>query len=334
MSYIYVNEQGSKIKVEGGYCVIETKDGTRRLFPDNTIEYVSVFGNVDITTPALQMFMKNKIPVALYSKHGSYFGRIMSNENVNIIRQRQQFTLSGDTDFASELSKKLIDAKINNQIVVLSRYMPKNEGAADVAECITMMRHVRKDIHKCGSYEQLMGYEGTAAKHYFKGLSLCVVPEFRFSGRSKRPPMDPFNSMLSLGYSMLMNEVYGAIEGKGLNAYAGFLHRDRERHPTLASDLMEEWRSVIVDSMVMSLVNGREVSEKDFIVTANGVFLNDKTFKTFIKKYETKMRTETKYLPEHKNGVSYRRALWLQTSALAKAIDKADTGLYDPIYIR
>ena len=131
-----------------------------------------------------------------------------------------------------------------------------------------------------------------------------------------------------------MNELYGAAEGKGLNVYAGFLHRDRERHPTLASDLMEEWRSVIIDSMVMSLVNGREVSTKGFTVTDNGVFLDDKAFKIFIKKYETKMRTETKYLSEHKGSVSYRRALWLQTSALAKAIDNTDETLYTPIYIR
>ncbi len=334
MSYIYVNEQGSRIMVDGGYCVIETKDGTRRLFPDNTIEYVSVFGNVDITTPALQMFMKNKIPVALYSKNGSYFGRIMSNENINIVRQRKQFALSGDTDFSINISKRIIDAKINNQIVILSRYIPKNGNNEEIRKCVNMMKSIRKDLPKCSDHEQIMGYEGTAARYYFKGLSMCVVPEFRFSGRSRRPPKDAFNSMLSLGYSMLMNELYGAAEGKGLNVYAGFLHRDRERHPTLASELMEEWRSVIIDSLVMSLVNGREVDREDFTVTDNGVFLGDKVFKIFLKKYETKMRTETRYLPEHKGGVSYRRALWLQTSALAKAVDNEDETLYMPIYIR
>lgn len=334
MSYIYISDQGSEISVDGGYCVVTTKDGMRRMFPDNTIEYVSVFGNIKITTPALQMFMKNKIPVSLYSKRGSYFGRIMSNENVNITRQRKQFALSGNTEFALELSKRLIDAKINNQIVVLSRYTPKNNKDSAVNECINMMRHMRKDIKKCKTREQLMGCEGTAARYYFNGLSICVVDEFKFNGRSRRPPKDPFNSMLSLGYAMLMNEIYGAIEGKGLNTYAGFLHSDRECHPTLASDMLEEWRSVIIDSLVMSLINGREIHESGFIKTDSGVFLNDSAFKIFIKKYETKMRTETKYLSEHKNGVSYRRALWLQASSLARAIDNADCSLYLPIYIR
>ena len=196
MSYIYVNEQGAKITVDGGYCVIETKDGLRRLFPDSTIEYVSVFGNVAITTPALQMFMKNKIPVSLYSKNGSYFGRIMSNENVNIIRQRKQFALSGDTEFSLNISKKIIDAKINNQIIVINRYTPKNNDREEILKCIDMMRRIRKDIPTCSAYEQIMGYEGSAAKYYFKALSLCTVPEFQFSGRSRRPPKDAFNSLL------------------------------------------------------------------------------------------------------------------------------------------
>ncbi len=334
MSYIYINEQGSKISVNGGYCVVETVDGMKRSIPSATIEYVSVFGNVDITTPALQMFMTNKIPIALYSNKGKYFGRVMSNENVNINRQRKQFKLSGDTQFSIDISKRFIDAKIHNQSVVLNRYCPKGENSEKVKECVKQMKYIRKDLPKCTSIDQLMGYEGIAARYYFNGLSLCVLPEFAFSGRSRRPPRDPFNSMISLGYSMLMNELYGAAEGKGLNVYAGFLHQDKENHPTLASDLMEEWRSVIVDSVVMSLINGKEISIKGFTVDENGVFLDGKTMGVFIKKYENKMRTTIKYLDDHKNGVSFRKALWLQTAALAKAIDNEDSSLYDPIYIR
>jgi len=145
---------------------------------------------------------------------------------------------------------------------------------------------------------------------------------------------DEFNSMLSLGYSMLMNEIYGAAEGKGLNVYAGFLHSDKENHPTLASDLMEEWRSVIVDSLVMSLVNGNEVKKDGFTREDNGVFLNKDTFKVFIKKYENKMRTETSYLNIDAGKINYRHALWVQTASLAKAIDEQDYTIYTPIRIR
>lgn len=99
--------------------------------------------------------------------------------------------------------------------------------------------------------EQLMGYEGTAARLYFGQLGELINPVFFFTGRTRRPPTDPFNSMISLGYSIILNELYGKIEGKGLNPYFGIMHKDREKHPTLASDLMEEWRAVLIDSTAL-----------------------------------------------------------------------------------
>ena len=337
MSYIYVNEQGSQISVSGGYCVITVLNGEKNLVPIETIEGVSVFGNINITTPALQMFMKNNITVTLYSRKGSYFGRIMSNENVNIIRQRKQFRLSGNTEFSLNLSKSILRAKIHNQAVVLSRYCPETNDNEVIRNLISQIKIIAKIIDRCVSIGQLMGYEGIAARYYFQGLSECVSPEFKFSGRSRRPPKDAFNSMLSLGYSLLLNEIYGAAEGKGLNVYAGFLHQDRERHPTLASDLMEEWRSVIVDSVVLSLVNGHEVHIDGFTKSDAGVFLDNDTFKVFIKKYENKLNTLTRYLSYEDNSdskISFRRALGLQTEMLAKAVDNEDSGWYKPIYIR
>lgn len=109
-----------------------------------------------------------------------------------------------------------------------------------------------------------MGYEGLAARVYFSALDMLIDKDFHFTGRSKRPPKDPFNSMISLGYSILLNEIYGKLQAKGLNPYFGFIHSDREKHPTLASDMMEEWRAVIVDTTVMSMINGHEIHQNQF----------------------------------------------------------------------
>lgn len=332
MSYVYINEAGANVNVDGGHCVIKSKNGMLTRIPIETIEYVSVFGNVNITTPAMQMFMKNKIPVTLYSGKGAYFGRILSNERVNISRQRKQFELSGKTEFSLNIAKRIVAAKIHNQSVILSRYSAS--GVDLTKEYIKQMRLLMKDIAHCTSIEQLMGYEGIAARHYFKGLSLCIEPEFRFNGRSRRPPRDEFNSLISLGYAMLMNEIYGAAEGKGLNVYAGFLHQDRENHPTLASDLMEEWRSVIIDSLAMSLINGHEIKKDEFTVTDDGAILSGDAMHTFFKKYENKMKTLNSYITGDESRTSFRKSLWLQTSALAKAIDEKDYTLYNPIWIR
>jgi len=334
MSFLYISEQNYTLSVDGGYCMVKTKGGMLRKIPIETLEYVSLFGDIHITVPAIKTFMTNKIPVTLYSKTGGYFGRIMSNENVNITRQRKQFKLSGDTEFSLNLAKRIIAAKVHNQVVILNRYMPKNDETGAVRDSIQQMKIISKDIEKADNIIKLMGCEGIIARYYFHALSKCVVREFQFNGRSRRPPKDEFNSMLSLGYSMLMNEVYGAVEGKGLNVYAGFLHQDRERHPTVASDLMEEWRAVIVDSTVMSLVNGHEVKKEGFRREENGVFLENDTFKIFVKKYENKMRTDTNYLNYTDSRMSFRQAVWYQAAALAKAIDEENYELYNPILIR
>ena len=115
-------------------------------------------------------------------------------------------------------------------------------------------------IDTCTTVNEIIGYEGNAARIYFQCLGKLVDDDFKFEKRSRRPPLDEFNSMLNLGYSILMNEIYSRVENKGLNAYFGFVHQDREKHPTLVSDIIEEWRAVIIDSMVMSLVNGHEIA--------------------------------------------------------------------------
>ena len=154
-------------------------------------------------------------------------------------------------------SASFLYAKVKNQEALLRRYARSKEQ--DLTEEIKMMDICCRKIRKSLSYSQMMGYEGSAARYYFQGLSKVVDDRFHFSGRSKRPPKDEFNAMLSLGYSILMSEIYGMLVSKGLNPYFGFIHRDREKHPTLASDMIEEWRAVIVDAVTMSLINGHEI---------------------------------------------------------------------------
>ena len=134
----------------------------------------------------------------------------------------------------------------------------------DIHRMIIEMQNMQKKLPYAKSVEQVMGYEGTAAKLYFKVLGKLIDEHFVFEGRSRRPPMDPFNSLISLGYSIILNELYGKIEGKGLNPYFGVKHKDREKHPTLASDLMEEWRAVLIDTTALSKLNGHELVKEYF----------------------------------------------------------------------
>jgi len=247
--------------------------------------------------------------------------------------QRKQSSLY-NTDFSIELGRIILTAKLKNQLTVLRRYA-KSRGV-DIDNEINMIKSCERSINSSVSIPQIMGYEGQAAKTYFSGLNKCVDDEFHFDCRSRRPPKDEFNSMLSFGYSILINEIYSEIAAKGLNPYFGFVHQDKEKHPTLASDLVEEWRAVIVDSMVMSLVNGHEIQKSNFETDVNvhGYYLNNEGLKIFVKKLDGKIRTGNKYLDYSDDRVSFRVAISYQISHLIEAINKKDASIYKPILIR
>lgn len=334
ISYLYVCEQGAVMGIEGGYFTVKVKDGCVTRVPKETLEAVALFGNITMTIACTRECLMRGIPVSYFSMSGAYFGRLHSTNNVNIIRQKKQIALSEDKEFRLEFTKKIIKAKIHNQIVMLRRYT--RNSSIDLNEIISAIQRHEQKIPNCNSIEQTMGYEGAASRYYFSGLSKLVPKEFRFSGRSRRPPKDEFNSMLSLGYTLLMYEIYGEVENNGLNVYAGFMHADQERHPTLASDLMEEWRAVLIDSTIMSLVVGKEMSVQSFWKEEGkpGIFLNKEGLRIFLNKYERKMRQDTQYLTGIEGRISYRRAIWEQIHSLVQVVEKRDLNLYDPIIIR
>ena len=333
MSLLYVNEDGAVIGLEANRCIIKYKDGLKRSIPIESLEGVTILGKSQVTTVCMEEFLKRGISVSYFSKGGSYFGRVQSTGHANTARQRKQCQLY-DTEFALELGKRILSAKVKNQSVVLRRY--ERSKSVEAAEEQKMLTICRNKMSECKSIAELIGYEGQAAKYYFAGLAKCIEPEFVFHGRSKRPPMDEFNSMLSLGYSILMNEVYCKIEMKGLNPYFGFIHRDAEKHPTLASDLMEEWRAVVVDATAMSMINGHEIHKDDFTFDYEnpGCYLRKNGLKIYLNKLEKKFQTEVKYLSYVDYAVSFRRAIFLQMEQLTRAIECENPSIYEPIVIR
>lgn len=255
----------------------------------------------------------------------------MSTGHIKPELQRKQCSLY-DSSFALRLAQRIIDAKLRNQLVVLRRYA-KNDNI-DIDENIKYIRLEIKDIFNTQSVSELNGREGIAAKYYFAGLSKCIDSDFSFQGRNRRPPKDPFNSMISLGYSIIMNEIYNEIESRGLSPYFGFMHRDSENHPTLVSDLLEEWRAVIIDAVVMSLINGHKISKDMFYYEDGGCFIDKKGLNIFINKLEKKLMTSAKYLYKADYEVTFRRAIGLQIDSLIQAIRHEDADIYYPIVIR
>jgi CRISPR-associated protein Cas1 len=333
MSLLYVNENGCTIGMEENRCVVKYPDGMKKMVPIETLEGITLMTLSQMTTQCIQECLVRGIPVLYFSKGGKYFGRLQSTGHVNAARQRKQCALY-ESEFAMELSKRIISSKLKNQAVVLHRY--EKSVRIPVEEQLKMLHICREKALRSKSLPELMGYEGQGAKAYFDGLSELINPQFSFHGRSKRPPLDEFNSMLSLGYSVIMNEIYSKIEEKGLNPYFGFMHRDKENHPTLASDMMEEWRAVIVDSTVMSMINGHEIQKHDFIKYEDepGCYLTKNGIKLYLSKLERKLQTDVRYLDYVDYPVSFRRGIALQMDALVRAIENGDATQYKPIEIR
>lgn len=333
MSLLFVNENGAVIGIETNRFIVKYTDGMKKTIPLETLESITIMGHAQMTTQCVQECLKHGIPVSFFSKGGTYFGRLKSTGHINPERQRKQCSLY-ETDFALSLSKNIISGKLHNQSVVLRRY--EKSKNIDVADSIKLLSICREKIANCSTIPEIMGFEGQGAKAYFDGLSKLVEPQFIFYGRNRRPPKDEFNSMISLGYSIIMNEIYAKIEAKGLNPYFGFLHSDREKHPTLASDLMEEWRAVIVDATVMSLINGHEIHKDNFQLNLEepGCYLTREGIKIFIEKIEKKLQTEVRYLDYVDYPVSFRRAIYLQINQIVHAIETEDASLYHPIQIR
>lgn len=334
MSYLYVCEQGAVIGIEGSRFQVKYRDGMLKSIPVETLEVIEVFGKIQITTQCITECLKRGVNILFYSTNGAYFGRLISTSHVNVQRQRKQAEIGKNEEFKLNFSKRIIDAKIRNQIVILRRYA--RNGQKKIGQELIEMQNMHKKVLTSNSIEQMMGYEGAAAKIYFKVLGRLIDSQFQFCGRSRRPPLDPFNSMISLGYSIVMNELYGKIEGKGLNPYFGVMHKDHEKHPTLASDLMEEWRAVLIDSTAMSMLNGHELSQEDFYIETDqpGVFLGKDAFRKYIQKLEVKFRTQNKYLSYVDYSVSFRKALDLQINQFVKALETENPEVYEPIVIR
>ena len=334
MSHVYITNNGSVLGIDGGRFVIKQKDNLMTSIPKETVESISVFGNSSITTRCMQELLAGNIPVCFFSSRGRYFGRLESTDGSKITQMKKQFAVFEDEEYTLELARKIAMAKISNQITVLRRYMGDKKELFN--RQIDVMKQLKVKASNGMTNPEIMGYEGNAARLYFEVLSNVIRSEFKFYGRNRRPPKDPFNSLISLGYTLLLYEIVSKLQVQGLNPYLGFLHKPRDGSPSLASDMMEEWRAVIVDSIVMSMIQGNEISFDDFDCDDDnvGVYIHNDAMKKFIDKFEKKLTGKMKYLTYDNNEYTFREAMSIQCHKLAESINANDAGVYMSVMIR
>ncbi len=330
MASIYITENGAYLHKRGGRLIIDKDDVTVSEIPLELVEDITVVNTAQVSSSLItECFIKN-IPISWISTSGNLYGSLISHTAVDIFKQKQQFDLLTDDDFYFKLAQNTISTKIHNQITLLRRYN-RNMKIDKVDEMIKYISTTQKNIKFTADANEVMGYEGLASRTYFAALGMIADEPFQFVKRSKQPPRNPFNSMLSLGYNMLFNEILASVVAVGLHPYVGFLHQLAKGHPALVSDLMEEWRAVIIDSLVMSLIKRNSVTIDMFKTNKSGCFFTPEGRKVFLAAYNKKLHTENKYMSgEH----TYRESLHIQCRNYARALMNKDVSIYEPVKLR
>ena len=299
----------------------------------NDVSHVALFGNIQITTQAIQTLCELEVPVTYFSMGGWFYGVTRGHALKNVFLRIEQFRLASDPAFCLRLARRIVQGKIRNHRTLLMR----NHLEAPPATLLKLKQCA--DAALCAeSIPSLLGTEGAAAAAYFEqfdgmvktaddlddqlpGLAVPAQPVFRFqfNGRNRRPPTDPVNALLSLAYSLLSKDCLLAALAVGFDPYLGFYHQPRFGRPALALDLMEEFRPLIAESAVLSCINNRVLGETDFVRAGQAVNLTPAGRKRFFHAYEQRMNTLLTH-PIFDYKVSYRRALELQARLLAKTL--------------
>ena len=326
---VIVQSQRARISKEGETLKISDEDQGDTKVRLNDVSDVALFGNVSITAPALATLMDREIPVAFHS-HGGWFRGVthgIGHRNVEV--RTAQYRRSFDADYCLGFARNLVAAKIVNQRTLLRRnWRGDRENRKHVLD---RLNATRRSAQAATSTSALLGLEGDAAATYFRAFAELLSPpetkkshggaesleQFSFSSRNRRPPTDPVNAMLSLAYAMLTRHLTIALVTVGLDPYRGFLHAPRYGKPAMALDIMEPFRPVVADSVVLTVVNTGEVSAGDFVRAPSGTALTSAGRRRFVAAFERRLSQDTTH-PVFGYRLSMRRLLLLQARLMCR----------------
>lgn len=282
-------EQGAVVQKEGERLVVRKDGRPLASVPVFKVDSVVVFGGVQVSTQAMALLLTSGVELAFMSMDGRLKGRLIPAESRNVILRLQQYERYHDLAFRLRVARAVVRGKLLNARALILRYL-RNHPDAPLSDPLGALENSLARIDSARDLDSLRGMEGQGTAAYFTAFARMVTGELRFSGRSRRPPGDPVNALLSLGYSLLTHEMFGALAARGLDPYLGFYHDVRYGRPALALDLVEEFRAPVVDRMVLSLVNRRVLGPDDFEEREEGgVFLTKEAFRRFLAAYEERL---------------------------------------------
>lgn len=319
MPTLYVTEPGARIEKEYERIIVTRDDEVLMRLPVQNVDAVVLVGPVGVTTQALHSLLFRQTPLFLVKYNGDLIGRLVPAQGYHLPLRQAQFRRNDDENFNLKLARSIVAGKIHNQHILASRILRRNKHRPGLG-LPAQLKDAERKARSCELMDSLLGIEGNAARLYFDVLAAAFDANWKFEKRTRRPPRDPVNALLSLGYTFLGYAMCTALEVAGLDPDLGYFHREAHGRPALALDLMEEFRAPVVDSLVLGLINRRLLTEGDFSPEeTGGIRLSTRGLRVFLRELSDKLESR---VTSRQVGrpVSYRKLMEVQARRLAKVL--------------
>ncbi len=334
---LYVTTPEAFLSLDGENVVIKKKEGNATRLPLHNLENIVCFTWQGVSPALMGACAERNIGLSFLTPNGRFQGRVTGKVKGNVLLRKKQYDVSESKRESAPIAASFLMGKIFNCRKVIDRAIRDHAMLVDV-ESLTgvsnFMKETLKVLQTCSSVSDLMGFEGSAAKIYFGVFDQLILQQkddFKFKERSRRPPLDNMNSLLSFLYTLLTNDVASALETVGLDPYVGFLHQDRPGRPSLALDLMEELRPIFADRLALSLVNRKQIMGKGFTQKeSGGILMDDETRKAVLVAWQEKKKEEILH-PYLKEKIPFGLIPHIQAMLLARYL-RSDLDAYPPFF--
>lgn len=343
LNTLYITSDDAYVRKEQETFVVEVKDedgNWKKAFqaPIHSIENIVCFGFKPLTPQLMAFCAENNVGISYMTPEGKFLARVYGAQKGNVLLRKAQYTIADSEPESLKIARNIIAAKVSNYRHILQRHQrnhPDNLND-EIAQVIETLGSRLRNIQNVQSLDALRGYEGECATLYFSVLSELITSQredFKFDKRTKRPPLDPANALLSFLYAIITNDVRSALETVGLDPQVGFLHQIRSGRPSLALDVVEEFRAYLGDRIMLNLINLKQVSIKDFEFRESGeVRISDKARKELLVAYQKRKQEEITH-PFLGEKMTIGLLPHIQAQLLARYI-RGDIEEYPPFYLK
>jgi len=339
LNTLYVSSQGSYLHRDGETVVVEREKEKVLQLPIHTLGSIVCFGNVLCSPFLLGFCAERDVSVSFLSEHGRFLASVLGPVRGNVLLRRQQYRMADDEQITRGIAANVVTGKLANCRIVINRTVRDHSVKVDVnilKEASENIGKIIERIPRVDNTDGIRGFEGQAAAEYFRVFNHLIIDQkqdFIFKERNRRPPLDEVNALLSFIYTLLAHDIRSALETVGLDPAVGFLHRDRPGRPGLALDIMEEFRSVIADRLVLTLINRKQIGKKGFTKASSGaVIMNDDTRKIVLTEYQNRKQDEV-YHPYIEETIPIGLLFFIQSNLMARYI-RGDIDGYPPFFWR